>query len=375
MRRSIFLSLFLVLAIIGYVNAQPPAIGPGANSGQAGEISVFTIKVLVEAKTRDIVQQVNTQLENDGESARVSMSEIKPFKPLRTDTRYFDRPNSTYVRTPVFVKLNVNFPALGTLRTIHIPIDVEVSCNGWQNGTGTIGIRAVPGPPSIEGGSIFEDIIQVRGFIDAKVRNNMPTLLPSSAPPLLADPRCRNIGVTDFGTATVNDDAIHFDRPARGIIGTSGVLARPSVEVTFDRLKRLNARDLNNGVLYSEVEQIALNAFANYEQRQKIVSMREGDDIALNLQPVRLISSQYDKLVVIGNIEQPPNNPKDSAFRASLRAQNYEPGTHVLRIPKFYTRPPDRFNPHPTFVRVDAYELTYTVRSIGSPVISVGVMR
>lgn len=365
MRRFVLLFVILTASLASIATAQPTAIGPGKNNGQAGELSIFTIKVLVEAKTRDIVNETNRQLEADGESARVSLKEIRPFKPLRTDTRFFERPNSTIVRTPVFVKLNVNFPALGTLRTIHIPIDVEVSCDGWQTGNGNIKIRAVPGPPSIEGGSIFEDIIQVRNFIDAKVRNNFPTLFPSTAPPILANPSCVNIGVTDFGTPTVNDDAIHFDRPMSRPIVTR---FQPRVEVKFDRLKRLNARDLSGNILYKDVEQIALNAFANYEQRQKILTMREGEVVDLNLPAVMLNAGLYDKLVIIGNVEQPPNNPKDSSFLTSNRAIKYGPGTHVLKIPKFYTRPPDRFNPRPTFVRVDAYELMYTVRYI-EPVI------
>lgn len=371
LRIRIYLQLFagLIIAFCGVAgNSQPTAIGPGPNTSQAGELSVFAIKAFVQAKALDTVRETNTQLEADGESARASVSEVKVFKPSRVPTLIENRPNSTIVRVPFIVRIKVAIPVFSD-RFISIPISVDVSCEGWQNPVGNISVRSVPGPASIEGGTIFEDIIQVNRIVDAKVRNNFSPPTPSTAPPFLADTRCRNIGVTDLGTTTVNDDAINFDRPiVRPIISTVARPLQTRVEVTFNRLKRLRARNFNGGVVYSEVEQILLNAFANYEQRQKALSMREGDDVALDLPPVVLNAGLFDKLVVIGNIEQPPNNPKDTGFRTSLSTSSFGPGSHVLQIPKFFTRPPDRFNRKPQIIPVNAYELSYTVRFI-EPVI------
>jgi len=84
---------------------------------------------------------------------------------------------------------------------------------------------------------------------------------------------------------------------------------------------------------------------------------------------VTLSAGIFDKLVVIGNIEQPPNNPKDTGFRTSLRTQNFQPGTFVLSIPKFFIKPPDQFNRKPQFIRVDAYDLSYTVKFRDSVII------
>lgn len=369
-------TLLLVVALtLGYfcaasIKAQPPAIGPGINTTQAGELSGFTLTAVVRAKCMEIVNEVNAQLQAAGESTRVSLKEVKVFKMRRTNTVFENQPNSAIVRMPFIVTIEVRVPVFGN-RFISIPIDIDVACDGWQNAVGNIVVRAIPGPASIEGGSIVEDIIQVRGLIDAKVRNNFVQPTSATVPSLIADTRCKNIGVTDFGSATINDDAIHFDKPPRSrpIIGTIGVTTRPSVEVTFTRLKRLNARDLSGQSLYREVEQIWLNAFANYTQQQKILSMREGDDVALELPPVRLEAGDYEKLVIMGTIEQPPNNPKDTAFRTSLRRQNFSPGSYVLRIPKFFTEPPSRFNPRPQLVRRDAYELSYTVRFIDPAII------
>src|SRR5688572_16102202 len=357
-------------ALVVSISAQPTAIGPAPNTTTAGELSYFTLKVGVRATTLDIIKQVNDQLAASGQSVRVSLKELTGFKPRRTDTLFENRPNSTIVRTPFIVRLEVSIPVAAN-RFISIPINLDTACDGWQTGNGKIVVHAQPGPPSFEGGSIIEDILQVRNFIDAQVRNNFPRLNGSTAPLLLADPRCRNIGVTDFGSPSIEDDAIHFDRPGLRppFGGRIPVSFLGSVEVKFERIKRLPAKDLQGRTVYNDVEQIALNAFANYEQRQKLLTMRENDDVALNMPPVVLSGGLYDKLVVIGSVEQPPNNPNDASFRTSLKTQNFQPGTYTIQIPKYYVRPPDAINRKPTFVRVNAYELTYTVRHSSDSVI------
>jgi len=363
---SLFVFVLTVVAGALTTQAQPTAIGPAANTTTAGELSYFTLKVGVKATTLDIINNANQQLANSGQSARVELVEVKGYKPRRMDTTFPNRPNSTIVRTPFIVSLKVKIPVVAD-RYISIPIDLDTACDGWQTGRGKIVVHVQPGPPSFEGGSIIEDILQVRNLVDSLVRNNFPRLTGSNAPMLIADPRCKNLGVTDFGTASIEDDAIHFDRPPTGrpirpIVGRMPTSFLPSVEIRFDRLRRLPARDLQGRVLYQDSENIALNAYANYEQRQKILTMREGDDVALDLTPVVFTAGEYDKLVVIGTVEQPPNNDNDAAFRTALRDQRFQPGTYTLKIPKYYIKPADSINRKPSYVRVDAYELTYTVR-------------
>lgn len=174
---------------------------------------------------------------------------------------------------------------------------------------------------------------------------------------------CATIGAANNGTTTAEDDRIVWTVPRQ--TSFPGGVVTSSVDVTFDRLKRLNARDLRGGIVYKPVENIFLNVHANYSSQQRELTMREGDDVALNLPPIRLEPAKFDTLVVLGNVEQPPDNPKDSAFAVTTKAQNYRPGTHVIQIPKWFSRPPSRTNPKPSFVRVPAYELRYTVRCNG----------
>jgi hypothetical protein len=139
---------------------------------------------------------------------------------------------------------------------------------------------------------------------------------------------------------------------------------KPTIVVTFDRLKRLRARSVGGGIVYREVEDLILNAFANYAQSQKVLSLREGDDVTLGLPPVELDARGLEELVLIASIEQSSSSPKDSAFTVATKAQGWAPGTHVLQVPKWYSRPPDQFNPKPTWMKVAGYELTYTVRFV-----------
>lgn len=84
--KMFFVLLAAVAALTHSISAQPTAIGPSVNTTQAGELSYFTLKVGVQAKTLDIINQVNQTLAQQGQSVSVSLKEIKGFRPRRTDT-------------------------------------------------------------------------------------------------------------------------------------------------------------------------------------------------------------------------------------------------------------------------------------------------
>lgn len=353
--------------------AQPPPIGPPLNRTEEASLSVSVLTSVVRGMAQKTVDETNADLRAEDKSARVSIEELRVFSPQRTQTQTPNRPNSFLVRVPHFLTIKVDIPATFD-RHITIPLDVDVFCDNWQErGGGSITVRARPGPAAIEGGSILEDILQVRSFIEAEVRSSFTPPLPVTLP---LPGRCLTLGASDLGTPQVEDDSVVWDEPKAGPgTGLTGSVAavgqlQPTIEVTFERLKRLRARRFpGNTVLYEEVERILLHTFANYTEAGKSLTMREDDDVALNLPTIRLPARTFDTLVVIGDVQQPPDNPKDSAFAAAARAQSYRPGRHVLRIPKTFSTPPNAQNPKPQFFTVPAYELTYTVKFI-EPVIS-----
>jgi hypothetical protein len=346
--------------------AQSAPIGPPLNKTSTATLAVSVMTNVLRTRAQTAVDETNARLRDDGESARVSIESLRVNKPFGHQTEMLNRPNSRFVRVSHSLTIKVAIPHVLD-RHIHIPIDVDVFCDDWYTNHGTVGVRAIPGPASIEGGSILEDVIHVRDHIDAKVRRAFNPPLPVFTS--LSATRCSSIGPFDNGTATVSDDAVAWDVPRPPQVIDSPV-ARPTVIVTFERLKRLRARTLKGAILYQDVEDILLNAFANYSPVQKALAMREGDDVALNLPAIRLDPRTFPTLVIIAGIEQPPNDPKDSTFVPSGNVQNgFATGSH-LQISKSFSE----VNPatkKPIEIRVPAYELRYTVTFVNSGLIAV----
>lgn len=110
-------------------------------------------------------------------------------------------------------------------------------------------------------------------------------------------------------------------RSATAYLNQPNSSLEPKVEVTFDRLTG-SRRGGSEGGSYNVVENILLNMFANYTQLQKALTMQEGDSVALNLPAVQLEASRFERLVVIGHVEQPPFDPRDSSFDSIHRPRD-----------------------------------------------------
>src|SRR5205814_2008365 len=123
---------------------------------------------------------------------------------------------------------NVNIPNLAD-RQIYIPLDLNLSCDGWQTGNGVVRIAAVPGPASIEGGNILEDIVFARDFITAQVKANFSA--PSAFSQTLPNSPCVTIGASPSTGPSDAFTFIAYDAPIRKSIG--GVAAIPRLEITF----------------------------------------------------------------------------------------------------------------------------------------------
>ena len=118
---------------------------------------------------------------------------LRVNKPMRVATLYTNRQNEYYVKIPMNIGLNVDIPHSSD-RQIYIPLDIDVHCENWFTRQGKIRVWGQPGPASIEGGNIIEDILTVKRFVDDQVRSNFPTLTGFAAP--LFDQRlCATIGV------------------------------------------------------------------------------------------------------------------------------------------------------------------------------------
>lgn len=378
-KQALFLSAVLVTTGAA---AQSPAIGPQvpaatlancnptqSNAPCRSEFGIFIVTNTIRTTTQKVLDGANAEIQKRGHSSRVSIQSLQTFQPRRLQTQHLNQPNEWFIRVPYILTLKVSIPVTSD-RTIGLPIDINFTCNNWQTNNGQIVIRSTTGPASFEGGNILESVFNVGNFIDAQVRGAF--VAPPPVTQQLPNSKCSTIGASATGTAQTDDDVIIWTVPRTMKVPVTDVMATSAVEITFNRLKRLQARSTGGGILYRDVEDIFLNASANTAKQQKALKMREGDDVALNLPVIRLAPATFDQLVIIGNVEQPPNNPKDSAFFTATKAQNFQPGTRVLRIPKWYSQPPGKGSNKPILLSVAAYELSYTVRYIASDVLSQG---
>jgi len=362
---TVVFTLFPVLAL-----AQPAPIGPPpATATAAGELSVAVLTGAVRSRAQATVDETNARLKQEGRSTRVSIESLTAGVPSREPTTSGNRPNSWVVVVRFGLTIKVAIP-LSFDRHIFIPIDVRVFCDNWFTSTGNVTVRSAPGPASIEGGNIIEDVLHIRDLIDSRVRNAFTAPLPAT---VSLPGRCKTIGAFGGGTATPADDTVKWDVPrVRPGFAPAPAAIKPTVIVTFGRLKRLQARSFpGNAILYNDAEDIWFRSFADYSEAFRSLTMREGDDVALNLPPIRLDAGTFDSLVVIGNVEQQPfDNPRDSVFTpAATRAQSYGPGSHILQIPKWYSRL-DPVSHKPIMISVPAYELTYTVQFVNPGAVS-----
>jgi hypothetical protein len=337
--------------------APPPPLGPATYRSDAQQIGVGLLAGFVKNKVAEIVTNANQMIHKQTSHVTVEALPLKVFSPMRVATLYTNRPNQYYVRLPIYITIKVRID-FDSDRTIFIPLYLNLSCEGWQTGNGSVQIVAQIDPPVVEGGNIIEDIIRVRDFINDQIKSHLT--LPGAISFSLPNSSCITIGPSPSQYVGDLFAFIAYDPPGR-VQTITAVRALPTIEVTPLRLKRLQARN-KSAVLYQTTENILLETYANFEMRQSdVLTMREGDEVSLNLPALNVRA--WDSLVVIANIKQQPiSTPEDSAFAVWARTANYSPGVHTLQITKVYVEPPGPGHTKPLQVRVPAYELTYNVR-------------
>jgi hypothetical protein len=360
-KRFLAIGFLLALVLCGRPNmAQSPPLGPPTFRTDDHQLPVGLLSNIVRAKVQEIVDNANVTIKRQTSLATAHLKNVTVYPPFRAATDYKDRPNEYYVDLPMYIEIDLDITAASD-RQIYYPIDLKISCDGWQTGKGNILIIAKIGPASIEGGNIVEDILQVRNYIDSKIRQNLAQ--PGAISIILPSP-CETLGVVPRTGKDIPFGYVAFDPPSHRVL-ISGGLA-PTIEVKLLRLKRLTAHG-NGGIIYNPTENITLSTYADFAYRQANLTMKEGDDVALNITPVTLKPPLYDKFVLIANItQQPSGQPEDSSYDSTLATANYSPGMHTVQITKTYVIPPSQVHSKPTFVQVPAYELTYSL-SYASP--------
>ena len=365
LRAFAILPILLIAGVQAY-GQTPPATGPDSYRSDQTQIGVGVLTGFVKTKMDEIVANTNTTMQQQGQPYRVSLLTPTFFNPMRLASDRKNRPNQYYVKFPMIVGIEVHIPNASN-RRVYYPLDLNVTCDGWFTGSGTLKVTAVPGPPSVEGGNILEEIVGLKNFIDGKVRSNLPQV--SQITQAIPNAKCSTIGTSSQGPAFDKFGFIAYDPPLRRLPVTTVALG-PRIEVSFLRLKRLAARGNGGGLIYQPVENVRLDLYANFAGRQsQSITMREGDDVALNIPSIVMQPPIRDLLVIIANADQGTTEGEDGAFATSMRSANYSPGEHKLQIPKHFIIPPGRTNPKPIIATTPAYELTYKVTFADRPTV------
>lgn len=352
--------------------AAPPPLGPAATLQKSNTPS-FSIEVLrrfVEGFAQQVVINTNTSLAAAGKSARVSRGPVVAWSPHRIATTFVDQPNQYIVRAPFNIRIDVDIPWVAN-RVIYIPLDIEVSCEGWSRSTGQLRFVAVPGPASIEGGSIFEDIIGVRDVITSRVRSGFT---PPSSSELPFSGECSTIGVSNEPSF---EAIIWSPRPS-----IRHLFSKQRIEVTPLTLSRIPAQTIDGQPIGNTVETISLLTYANFHACETLpFNLRVNEQIALNLPSILLDGEPTSSLVVIGNVRDALLRTISTSFDVSTQSIDYSPGMHTLQLSTETwqnPRPPLR---KPLKVNIPTYVLTYYVSytppfldtiSVGSSLVRAG---
>jgi hypothetical protein len=348
---------FIIAASSIAVAQYPPPIGPDSFKVDKTDISANILRNVARTAINKVLADTNASLKSQGGGYHVDLvGNVNFNQPYRTASQNTNRPNQYYVKVPMSFTLNVSIPHTSDRQLIY-PLDLNITCDRWFTGKGVVTYTAVTGPPDIQGGNVLENLAQVRNLIDNTVKSYLPSI---GAQVQTFNNPCVSIGASPSNIEAQNS-FIAWDAPGRQVVGGT---VGPHLEITFLKLKRLAARG-NGQLLYSSVENVELDAYANFDERQShSLTFREGDEVSLNLTPVIINAPLPNILVLIASIKQPGGSADDTSFWSASSAANFSPGEHTLQIPKHYVIPGGGVGHlKPTIVATPGYELTYKVVS------------
>ena len=272
-------------------------------------------------------------------------------------------PTSGIYSCRLIVGIDVHIP--GPDHQVYVPINVNVTCDNWYTGSGTLTAAGQTGALSFEGGSwsnYAPVLADVSNGINTLIRDKVKFSTALSLP--LSSVKCNGLGVTPPSPDPLTAEIL-FTKPPRHTPPGGATLIAPTLKVTFTSLKRLVARDSFGNVLYSPTENIVLQAYADFTSRATpVLTMQENQQVALNLPPIMFNSPLLDPLVVLANVDQQAQGGKqDSAYAVWPQALNFSPGAHTLTVTKTYSLAAGSVGGgnKPSFVSVPGYELSYTV--------------
>jgi hypothetical protein len=319
----------------GIWETPPPPEGPAqATPNAPHSIMTAFYTDVVALVMQQAVAKANTKLSLAKVSVSADMS-----SPYMLATGYRDRPNQFYANIPYNLTYTVNIlSGVGPTLTITQSSNIQVSCEGWQTGSGLITSKIVFDPAYFDPEQ-YNNLItsQLQSQIQAAM--NLLPLGPASLPIPLTPQHCRTLGAYSKAQSGF-DDSIYWDDPLP--FHFHPPVITPGIAVRVLQVRRL---PLEYGGIpeYQPVEGPYLELWADYSFTSlSLPPMMEGQifvpttnsavtlPVPLNGQLVLIVNMQYQGL-------QLPIGQSDSVYAVFDSTTNFGSGTQALDTPKTYS--------------------------------------
>lgn len=178
---------------------------PANREPTIGTMSVGLIQDVVQQKVRTAIEATSAWLEKRGEKTKVAFGSLQYWKPYRADDRTVA--SMATARIPLLLRVDIEPPpadrAAGA-RTLLVPIEVEVACQGAKAPSGGVVLaRGLLGPSTIDGEmpppKVLDKLLALRDFLVARLRPALGT--PAPFFDVIGMAKCIDIDVRDGGSA------------------------------------------------------------------------------------------------------------------------------------------------------------------------------
>jgi len=378
--RFLLIAVVALISLASHIIAQsiPPAQGPDAPGANASSLPTALLTGLVKAEVERVIAETNENLAN-GDDIRAKLTfSFTEFAPRMNTTKYSDRPNERFAETPYIFSYTVSdirkHTAVGWVsypwtRKISQSISVNVSCKGWYAQYGELTASTDIDPLYLEPGhSISEQAVwawmngALIDLIDSRIRSELRKInIANVFTPLGL--RCNKLGVATVAMG-FPFNSIEFSANSQRTIPIDRFPILGSVTVRVLKIKRLQARTINNEILYQNQENIDVGFYVNHQYvNAGSFVMSENQEAVINHEPVRLSRPSNDRnIVLIFNVTQHDNSwTTDSDFKVHTSQDNFGNGLQNVQIDKTYWRPPTPPLRKPIKMYVAGYEITYEV--------------
>jgi len=361
-----------------YYPPTPPQ-GPAPASGN----TVIPVDLFLSSQvygTIDAAVKKNNDSHQHGHTGTFIKATKTRYSPWMYATQYSDQPNESVARTSYLITYGLSDISYCTSsgcisypfsRTVSQAIDIDISCEGFYTGTGTLTATNRVAKAYLEpdhdlledtlGGILWGNIIP--NLVDSAITGQLRNLYygTNSAPikDIHGQPiSCNRLGVTASPNQP-NWETINYDyiRPIRGPF--TGV---PQIAVRVLQVRRLTLHN-RNGEVGDPLENPTLVLWAGWSRISiPLGPMSEGQVYTVPASSPAVFAPMppiNDQLVLIANMVYRGN--EDSTFDIFDKSINYGSGTQKFNTPKIWFELDPQISRKPIEFRGDAYEVTLQI--------------